>query len=195
MVFMKLQRTRLITTIAIAAFILMTGRGSPATGTLIEGSNRPARQGDKVCVDYTGTFPGGQVFDTSVERVAREHGQHNPERTYEPLCFTVGAHQVVPGFENAVVGMKPGDTKSVTISPDQAYGERKPELVISVPMASFGEKPRVNEVYGFSDSRTGQVLPGRVDSVDEAAGIVNVDFNSEMAGKTLQFEITLQRIE
>ena len=90
--------------------------------------------------------------------------------------------------------MKIGETKDVTIPPAQAYGERKSELVVSVHMTSFGEKPHINEVYGFNDSRTGQVLPGRVDSIDEASGQVNVDFNSEMAGKTLQFRITLRSI-
>ena len=159
------------------------------------GSDRTAKLGDKAFVDYVGTFLDGKVFDTSLEQVAKDNGMHNPERDYEPLCFSVGAHQVVPGFENAVLGMKTGETKDVTIPPAEAYGDRKPELIVPVPMTSFGEMPQINEVYGFNDGRTGQVLPGRVDSIDEASGQVQVDFNSEMAGKTLQFRITLQKIE
>ena len=66
------------------------------------------RDGDVVEVDYKGTFENGEVFDTSEDR--------------DPLMFTVGAREVILGFESAVLGMKVGDTKKVTIPPEQAYG-------------------------------------------------------------------------
>lgn len=182
-------------TIMLAAFVFMVGRGTTAPVTAKDGgSDRAAKDGDRVCVDYIGKFPDGTVFDTSVEAVAKDSGNHNPQRNYEPLCFTIGAHQVVPGFENAAMGMKVGESKDVALPPDQAYGERKQELVVAVPMATFGQKPQIGEVYGFTDNTTGQMLPGRVDSVDEASGQVFVDFNSEMAGKTLLFNITMRNI-
>ena len=195
MVIMKYFSNRHISVLLFAAFVFMAGRGSLAPETARDGgSDRAAQSGDRVCVDYIGTFPDGTVFDTSVEQVAKDSGTYNPERGYQPLCFTIGAHQVVPGFENAAVGMKVGDIKDVSLPPEQAYGERKDELVVPVPIATFGGTPQIDEVYGFSDGRTGQMLPGRVDRIDEAAGQAYVDFNSEMAGKTLLFNITLRNI-
>ena len=76
----------------------------------------PARSGDTVRVHYTGKLHGGSVFDSSVSR--------------EPLAFTIGAGQVIPGFEEAVTGMEPGEVKATEIPPDQGYGpHRDLELV------------------------------------------------------------------
>jgi FKBP-type peptidyl-prolyl cis-trans isomerase 2 len=192
---MKIRGIQVMLTIVLAAFIFMAGRGPVAPGTAKDGgSERAAKTGDRVCVDYIGKFPDGTVFDTSVEAVAKDSGNYNSERNYEPLCFTIGAHQVVPGFENGAIGLKIGESKDVTLPPDQAYGERKQELVVPVPMTTFGQKPQIGEVYGFTDSASGQMLPGRVDAIDDASGQVFVDFNSEMAGKTLLFNITMRNI-
>ena len=67
-----------------------------------------AQQGDTVCVHYTGTLEDGTVFDSSVGR--------------EPLEFTLGSSQVIPGFEDAVLGLEPGESRTVTIPAEQAYG-------------------------------------------------------------------------
>src|SRR5512140_3180336 len=77
-----------------------------------------AKQGDKVKVDYTGRLDDGTVFDSSEGR--------------EPLEFTIGEHQVIPGFEQGVEGMKPGEKKTITIPADQAYGPHQGELVAEV---------------------------------------------------------------
>ncbi len=69
---------------------------------------RAAKKGDKVEVNYTGRFPNGQVFDTSVGRA--------------PLPFTIGGGQLIEGFDEAVVGMRVGDRKTVTIPPEKGYG-------------------------------------------------------------------------
>ena len=76
------------------------------------------KTGDTVRVHYTGSLSDGKIFDSSVDR--------------DPLEFTVGAHQVVPGFEQAVLGMSLGESKTTHIPADQAYGQRDNRLIIRV---------------------------------------------------------------
>lgn len=82
-----------------------------------------AQNGDTVSVHYLGKFPGGKVFDTSMRNEADKAGLFNPARDYKPLQVVLGAHQVIPGFEEALVGMKVNETKEVTIPPEKAYGK------------------------------------------------------------------------
>ncbi|HXW36492.1 MAG TPA: FKBP-type peptidyl-prolyl cis-trans isomerase [Nitrososphaerales archaeon] len=82
-----------------------------------------AEKGDTVSVHYVGKFPGGKVFDTSMKSEAVSAGLFNPARDYKPLQVVLGAHQVIPGFEEALMGMKLNETKEVTIPPERAYGK------------------------------------------------------------------------
>ena len=86
-------------------------------------SSLAAQNGDLVSVHYVGKFPGGRVFDTSMKAEAVKAGIFNPARDYVPLQVTLGAHQVISGFEEALVGMKINDTKEVTLPPEKAYGK------------------------------------------------------------------------
>ena len=81
-----------------------------------------AKYGDVISVHYVGKFPGGKVFDTSMKAEAIKAGIFNPARDYTPLQVTLGAHQVISGFEEALLGMKVNDTKEVTLPPEKAYG-------------------------------------------------------------------------
>ena len=81
-----------------------------------------AQNGDTVSVHYLGKFPGGKVFDTSMKAEAVKAGLFNPARDYKPLQVQLGAHQVISGFEEALVGMKVNETKEVTLPPEKAYG-------------------------------------------------------------------------
>jgi peptidylprolyl isomerase len=81
------------------------------------------QNGDIVSVHYVGKFPGGKVFDTSMKAEAVKSGLFNPARDYKPLQVTIGAHQVIPGFEEALAGMKVNETKEVTLAPEKAYGK------------------------------------------------------------------------
>jgi len=148
-----------------------------------------AQKGDTVQVDYVGTFQNGTVFDTSIKSVAQQAGL--PLRpTYSPLEFTLGAGQMIPGFDAAVVGMTVGQTKTVTLTPDQAYGPYNPDAVVSIPLSSIGNSANVTvgSVLQAQSGATGTV-------VSIANGTAKVDFNSEMAGKTLVFTITLVKID
>ncbi len=82
-----------------------------------------AKNGDMVSVHYVGRFPGGQIFDTSMRSEAEKAGLFNPARDYKPLQVVLGAHQVISGFEEALVGMKINETKDVTIPPERGYGK------------------------------------------------------------------------
>ena len=81
-----------------------------------------AQNGDTVSVHYVGKFPGGKVFDTSMRAEAVKAGLYNPARDYKPLQVTLGGHQVISGFEEALLGMKVNETKEVTLPPEKAYG-------------------------------------------------------------------------
>ncbi len=138
-----------------------------------------AKNGDKVKIHYTGKLEDETVFDSSVER--------------EPLEFIVGDGKIIPGFEKAVVGMAPGESKTVTISPDMAYGPHRNELVVDV------ERERVPcnlelKVGGFVQirQRDGGVIQAKVTGVSESN--VTLDANHPLAGKDLTFDIRLVEI-
>jgi peptidylprolyl isomerase len=81
-----------------------------------------AQNGDTVSVHYLGKFPGGKVFDTSLRSEAEKAGLFSPARDYKPLQVVLGRHQVISGFEEALMGMKVNETKEVTLPPEKAYG-------------------------------------------------------------------------
>jgi len=85
-------------------------------------SDITAQNGDTVSVHYVGKFPGGKVFDTSMKAEAVKAGLFNLARDYKPLQVVLGKHQVISGFEEALVGMKVNETKEITLLPEKAYG-------------------------------------------------------------------------
>lgn len=139
-----------------------------------------AAPGDTVTVHYKGTLEDGSVFDSS------EGG--------DPLEFTIGAHEVISGFEDAVIGMAAGDRKTQEIEPAEAYGAREDELVFHVPRSSM--QPGFDVSPGDFVRVTlpdGQTAPMQVLEVDEEA--VTLDANHPLAGKTLTFELELVAIK
>lgn len=132
-----------------------------------------AQLGDTVSVHYRGTLDDGSEFDSSAGR--------------DPLQFTVGAGQVIPGFDNAVVGMQVGEKKEVRLEPDDAYGERTDERVIAVPKEQAPEGLEVGQQVML-----GQAPATVVEVTDEA---VTVDANHPLAGQALTFEIELVGVQ
>jgi peptidylprolyl isomerase len=131
--------------------------------------------GDNVSVYYTGKFTNGTVFDTNV-------GQ-------QPFNFTAGAGQVIPGFDQGVIGMKVGETRNITIAPAEGYGEINQSLIVTVPSSQFGNQSvQVGMVFTTS---TGQ--EGKVTAV--GSNTVTVDFNPPLAGQTLLFQIEVISIK
>lgn len=135
-----------------------------------------AKLNDKVSVHYTGTLDDGTVFDSSVER--------------DPLEFTLGEGQVIPGFEDAVVGMETGQSKTVRIPADEAYGLRRDEMLIEVERGQFPPhiEPEVGQQLQVRQAN-GQPMVVSVAEVSEDN--VTLDANHPLAGQALTFEIEL----
>ncbi|MFH0818182.1 MAG: peptidylprolyl isomerase [Candidatus Micrarchaeota archaeon] len=148
--------------------------------------NLKAQLGDSVAVDYVGTLENGTVFDTSIKGEAKKANLPlRPE--YSPLEFTIGAGQMIKGFDGGVVGMKVGEEKTVTLKPIEAYGEVNNELVIEIP----SDKLPVGVEKG-SQLMTSNGMAGVVLELDNKTA--KVDFNHPLAGKTLKFKIIMRKI-
>jgi len=141
-------------------------------------SEQVAQDGDKVAVHYTGTLDDGTVFDSSVGRA--------------PLEFIIGAGEMIPGFDKAVRGMKVGQTKKVTLSPDEAYGPYDPNLIFMAVRDELGLEVQVGQQLRLQ-TKSGQTVIATVTQVTEEN--ITVDANHALAGKELTFEIELIKIE
>ena len=138
-----------------------------------------AKDGDVVRVHYTGTLDDETQFDSSVGR--------------DPLEFTVGAGMVIPGFDEMVRGMEPGDSRTTRIPADQAYGESREEMKLTLTRGQLpGEfKPEVGQQIHL-EGHDGQPVTARVVEADESR--VVVDANHTLAGEALTFKIELVAI-
>lgn len=137
-----------------------------------------AKSGDTVEVHYTGKLEDGTEFDTSVDG--------------DPLKFTLGSGQVIPGFEQAIIGMKAGESRTATIAAEEAYGPRQEELVLVVERDRF--PPHINPEVGqrlemhYDDNRMA------VNVTDVSDSSVTLDANHPLAGEDLIFDIELIEI-
>jgi peptidylprolyl isomerase len=138
-----------------------------------------AKPGDSVRVHYTGKLDDGTVFDSSVDR--------------EPLEFTIGEGMIIPGFEQAVIGMAPGDSKVETILTENAYGPHLEEMVVIVDRQQMPSdlEPEVGQQLTIQEP-TGQQVPVIITDVSDSA--VTLDANHPLAGEDLIFEIQLVEI-
>lgn len=133
------------------------------------------KDGDTIKIDYTGTLDDGTVFDSSAD-----HDQ--------PLEFTVGAGQVIPGFEDAVRGMEVGEEKTFRIEAAEAYGEINPDLTQSFPRSILQCDTEIEIgmilMLGTSD---GQQMPAMITEVTDET--ITLDINHPLAGQALTFSI------
>ncbi|WP_456443647.1 FKBP-type peptidyl-prolyl cis-trans isomerase [Thermococcus sp.] len=146
--------------------------------------------GDSVKFHYVGRFENGEVFDTSYEDIARENDIFVEEREYGPLEVTVGAGEIIPGLEEAMIGMEVGEKKTVTVPPEKAYGMPRQELVVKIPVSEFtqvGLEP-IEGMYVMTDSGIAKIVTVTEDGVE-------LDFNHPLAGKTLVFEVEVVEVK
>lgn len=136
-------------------------------------AGRVAKAGDRVSVHYTGTLDDGKQFDSSKGK--------------EPLQFTVGAGNVIAGFDRAVTGLEVGKSVKVRMEPKDAYGERREDLVVTVPAAQAPPGLQVGQFVSLGGRRA---LVTKI-----TAESVTVDANHELAGQALNFEIELVSID
>jgi peptidylprolyl isomerase len=135
---------------------------------------------DTVKVHYTGTLDDGNTFDSS--------------RGREPLEFTMGQGQLIPGFEKAIEGLKVGDNTQVRIPADQAYGEAREDMVVDVEKERFPADitPEIGMQLQLNQPN-GQPMPVTVKAVSETH--VTLDANHPLAGQALNFDIEIVEIK
>jgi len=139
-----------------------------------------AKAGDTVQIHYTGTLSDGSVFDSSEGR--------------DPLSFTLGSGQIIPGLDAAIDGMATGEQKTVTIPADQAYGAHNPDAVQAIPRAQI--PPEIPVTAGTQlqmQTPDGRAVPVVVaDATDEH---VMIDANHPLAGKDLTFAVEIVKVD
>ena len=124
-------------------------------------------------VHYTGTFPDGEQFDSSVGG--------------NPMSFLVGHGQMIPGFEEEIMGASVGEKREFSLSPERAYGERNEDLVNTASLDDFPDADEIKVgMMGVAQTEYGQ-MPFSVTEIE--GDQVTIDYNHQMAGKTLRFEV------
>ena len=143
------------------------------------------KEGDFIRLEYTGKVQEtGNVFDTTDEDVAEEAGIKLDSKSYGAIPIIVGGGHVLKGLDEALIGMEEGEEKTVEITPEEGFGLRDPKLLKLIPMGEFkkqGMKPEVGMAI------TSDGVTGIIRSV--SGGRVRVDFNHELAGKNLEYNI------
>jgi peptidylprolyl isomerase len=137
------------------------------------------KKGDKVKLHYTGRLKDGKVFDSSKDR--------------EPIQFEAGSGEIIPGLDEAIIGMEPGEKKDISVASDNAYGNYDKKLLIDIPKDKLPEdvKPEKGAVLNLVDKQ-GRSIPSKVTEIKENS--IQVDANHPLAGKDLDFEIELVEI-
>ena len=134
------------------------------------------KEGDIIKVEYVGTFDDGSIFDST-----EANGDN-------PLKFEVGAGQIIPGFDNSVVGKNVGDEFNIRLEPSEAYGEYKEGMTQSISKDQFPpeQEPKAGLMIMLMGPQ-GQPIPATIKEVED--DIVIIDSNHPMAGKVLNFKI------
>lgn len=139
-----------------------------------------AKSGDTVLMHYSGTLADGSTFDSSQGR--------------DPLEFTLGTGQIIPGLDKAVTGMETGETKTVTVAPEEAYGDRDPARVQTVARSQIPDHiPTDPGTQLQVQTPEGQTVPVIVAEASEEE--VTLDANHPLAGQALTFEVELVEIK
>lgn len=142
--------------------------------------------GDFIRINYTGRLDDDTIFDTTYEDVAKEKEMYDENTSYESYVIIVGSGHVVSGMDEDFVGKEAGYSGTVEVPPEKGYGKHKTELVKTFPLSRFNEKP----VKGMQVLIEGQ--PGVVTMT--VGRRVRVDFNSQMAGKSLIYDYTIEEL-
>jgi FKBP-type peptidyl-prolyl cis-trans isomerase 2 len=155
--------------------------------------NIKASSWDSVSVNYSLYVMSGDIrliYDTSIESLAKKWDIWNQSRMYEPLTFTIGQQQMIPGFEAGVVNMYLWEKKTITVFAKDGYGEKDLKLIKHVEKTVFtdaGIEPKVGESYNIWS------FPWKVLTIEDSS--VTIDFNHYLAGKTLYFDVELKSVD
>ncbi len=144
-----------------------------------------------VDVDYEGRTDDGKLFDTSKLDLAKKEGIFHEEREYAPLHATLGQGMLIKGFEEGLIGMEEGQEKTINIKAQDAYGEKRPELLKSFPKDPEKDKDLKEGMVVIVNIQERQV-PAQVIEVSDN---ITLDFNHPLAGKDLIFNLKVLKIE
>jgi len=148
------------------------------------------KDGDFIKLEFTGKIKEtGDVFDTTNEEVAEETGILVENKEYGPIPIVVGGNHLLKAIDEAVIGMDVGQSKEIEVSPEDGFGERDPQLIQLIPMREF-KKQGMKPYVGMELTSEGQ--KGRVLTIN--GGRVKVDFNNDLAGKTLEYNFVIADI-
>ena len=150
----------------------------------------PINEGDFVRVNCTGKVKDtDELFETTYEEVAIEEGLYDENKVFKPLPVVVGGNHLLPAIEKELIGLDVGDRKTIEVAAEDAFGQRDPSLIQLVPMREF-KKQGMTPVPGMkiqSEGATGKILTVN-------GGRVKVDFNHELAGKDLIYDVEIDEI-
>ena len=148
------------------------------------------KDGDFIRLEFTGVIKEtGDIFDTTNEEVAKEADIFVENKDYGPIPIVVGGSHLLKAIDEAVVGLNEGESKKVSVAPKEGFGERDPSNIQLIPMSEFkkqGMKPYVGMEI-TSEGHKGRVLT-------LSGGRVRVDFNHELAGKNLEYDLVVSEI-
>lgn len=146
-------------------------------------------KGDFILVDLVGrSYEDKQLFETTKEDIAKAEGVYSEEDVYQPRLVVMGQGFVVPGLEEALVGMKIKETKQLVLEPQNAFGVRDPKQVRILPRARIkSDQKLVRGMRVQIGNQTGTIR-------HVGGGRVTVDFNPPLAGHTVEYEVTLKKI-
>ena len=141
------------------------------------------QEGDLITVVYDGILEDGEVFESSEDT--------------GPLKFTVGLGTVMQAFEKSVVGMEEGETREISVAPEEGFGKHNPDLIQTIKRSSLGDgiEPQVGMVLGMTIEKDGEShqIPAMVTAIKDDE--VTVDYNHPLSGKTLTYKITVEKIK
>ena len=150
--------------------------------------------GKTIAFDYAAGFDNGTLFDTTFEIAAREAGIYDPGRVYQPVTLVYGKDPLFPGLQEALLGMKEGETKNVRIPPNKAYGEKIEGSTAIMPKEEISNYNRlkINDIVAIA-APDGRRINAYVREIGEEN--VTLDLNHPLAGQYVQFSIILNSIE
>src|SRR3989338_10439379 len=174
--------------ILYAAFVLLlisVSSCKAAEGELAVGT------GKTITFDYAAGFDNGTLFDTTFEIAAREAGIYDSRKVYQPVTLVYGRDPLFSGLQEALLGMKEGETKNVRLPPQKAYGEKIEGSTAVLPKTSVSnyETLKINDVVAIMDSK-GNKINAYVKEMDNEN--VTLDLNHPLAGNYVQFSVILR---
>ena len=147
------------------------------------------QKGDFILIDYTAKVKEtGEIFDTTIEEVAKKERLYKEGEIYEPKLVVIGEGWVLKALDESLTSMNVGKTTTVEIPPEKAFGARDPEKVRRVPLRQLTAKG-ITPTLGMRIEYNGKAATVRA----IGAGRVLLDFNPPLAGKTLVYDVTVQK--